>query len=162
MHSLSATDGLPALPAGEPHLVRPGSRADQEIRPKRDAETPSKGPGDQLGLVVAALTQAAWMQGYRYHDVCRKCFQAVIRYIGKQTCKPAAQRSDLSILQHQDRARHGWRISAETSNEIKVICAEAAEVALRHGNASGHGAGDDRAAAPCALRFGTRWLNPAY
>src|SRR5260370_40599562 len=45
-------------------------------------------------------------------------------------------------------------MSTHISNETKVMRAEAAQVTLRRGNASGHGAGDDWAAAPCALRFG--------
>src|SRR5882762_4567348 len=154
MHSISATYRLPALPASEPHFIWPGPRADEEIGPKWDTEKPREGPGDQLGLVIAALAQAAWMQGYWYHRVCRKALHRVRRHLRELARKPAAQRRDFPILQQQDRAGHGRRISAETSNEIKVICAEAAEVAQWRRSAFGHGARNDRTAAPCALRFG--------
>src|SRR5712692_5636019 len=102
MHGISATYGLPALPSSEPHFIRPGPRPDQEIRPKGDTEKPREGPGDQFSLVVPALAQAAWMQGYWYQGVCRKCFEAAPRHLRKLACKPPPQGSDLPIFQQQN------------------------------------------------------------
>src|SRR6266853_4443130 len=96
------------------------------------------------------------MQGYGYHNVRSKLFQTALCHLRKLVCKPPSQRSDISILQHQDRACHGRRIGAETSNKIKVIRAEAAEVELQRGHALGHCARDDWTAAACALRLRKR------
>jgi len=66
---------------------------------------------------------AACMQGYWYHRVCRKAFhECAATFVS--WLATSYQRSDFPILQQQNRAGHGRRISAETSNEIKVIRAE--------------------------------------
>jgi hypothetical protein len=51
---------------------------------------PGKRSGDQFRLIVAALTQAALMQGYRYDDIRSEAWSVVFGQSQQTFCEPAA------------------------------------------------------------------------
>lgn len=119
------------LGPGEHQLRRSRLGADQEIRVESEIETPGDGPGDQLGLVVTALTAAVPVQGNRNDDVGAPLRCRVLRDCGQLRAKPIRERGDLFVLQQEHGFGKGAVVNGKAAGAIERVELSAAKAAAQ-------------------------------
>jgi hypothetical protein len=66
------------------------------------------------------------------HDYVRLArFAMGVKNLAQAGGEPGSQGSYLVVLEHHDRARHGFRVGSITAGKIKVVQAAAADVTQR-------------------------------
>jgi hypothetical protein len=148
---ISPTNGGPALVLRETQFVRTRLGASKKVGAELEAKFAGEGPGDELGLVIAALAETCRVKRYWNDDVGGKLSGVARGKVCKAISEPGGEGSDSIVFYEEDRANHGVIVVGEAAGEAEAVSLQAAEAAEKVRRVSDL-RGDDRTAARSAPR----------
>jgi hypothetical protein len=117
----------------EAQFVRARFGAGEEVGPEFETERTRKGPGDELGLVVAAFAKAGGVERYWDDDIRGELFRVAGGEFGKAVREPGGKGSDTVVFYEKNCADHRVIVVGEASSEAEAIGSCAAEAAEKLG-----------------------------
>ncbi len=98
------------------------------------------------------------IEGHRNNGIGGKILWLTRNQASQAPGEPFPERSHISVLEQQNRARHSGRVRAEAAREVKGVHPAAAKMAQRLRNSPGDRSGNDGPAALGAKRLAERLL----